>query len=64
MTPLHTEGFPNSLVIATEGNIIIGTIDDIQQLHINKVHCYVSVVRLDWLGALLGSLAALTTVFR
>ena len=36
MTSFHSESFPDSLAIATESELKIGTIDDIQKLHIRK----------------------------
>jgi DNA damage-binding protein 1 len=33
----NTEAFPDSLAIASEGNLMIGTIDEIQKLHIRTV---------------------------
>jgi len=40
MTPFNSEGFPESLAIATETQLTIGTIDDIQKLHIRTVPLY------------------------
>jgi len=35
--PFHSELFPDCLALATEGNLIIGTIDDIQKLHVHTI---------------------------
>ncbi|CAH3106628.1 unnamed protein product [Pocillopora meandrina] len=37
MCPLNSEGFPDSLAVASEGALTIGTIDEIQKLHIRTV---------------------------
>ncbi|CAG0895305.1 unnamed protein product [Darwinula stevensoni] len=37
MCPLDAKGYPNSLVLATENSLTIGTIDEIQKLHIRTV---------------------------
>lgn len=37
MCPLNSEGFPDSLAVASEGSLTIGTIDEIQKLHIRTV---------------------------
>jgi DNA damage-binding protein 1 len=37
MSAFNSESFPDSLVIATEEGLSIGTIDDIQKLHIRSV---------------------------
>eukprot|EP00960_Hanusia_phi_P003968 116510-Hanusia_phi.AAC.2 len=38
MAPFNSEGFPDSLAIATETSLRIGVIDDIQKLHIRTVY--------------------------
>ncbi|KAI0234301.1 DNA damage-binding protein 1 [Lamellibrachia satsuma] len=37
MCPLHSEGYPNSLALSNDGSLTIGTIDEIQKLHIRNV---------------------------
>ncbi|CAG0881514.1 unnamed protein product [Cyprideis torosa] len=37
MCPLHTEAYPNSLAMATQVKFMIGTIDEIQKLHIRSI---------------------------
>jgi len=37
MSPFNSESFPDSLAISVENNLTIGTIDDIQKLHIRTV---------------------------
>ncbi|GAV76408.1 CPSF_A domain-containing protein/MMS1_N domain-containing protein [Cephalotus follicularis] len=37
MCPFNTAAFPDSLAIAKEGELTIGTIDDIQKLHIRSI---------------------------
>ncbi|RWS30639.1 DNA damage-binding protein 1-like protein [Leptotrombidium deliense] len=37
MCPLHSEMYPDSLALANDNNLIIGTIDEIQKLHIRTV---------------------------
>ncbi len=37
MAPFHSEAFPECLAIASEDGLVIGTIDDIQKLHIRTV---------------------------
>ena len=37
MTPFHSSAFPDCLAIATEDSLLIGTIDEIQKLHIRTV---------------------------
>ncbi|KAK6917109.1 Cleavage/polyadenylation specificity factor, A subunit, C-terminal [Dillenia turbinata] len=37
MCPFNTSAFPDSLAIAKEGELTIGTIDDIQKLHIRSI---------------------------
>ncbi|KAF6166099.1 hypothetical protein GIB67_023809 [Kingdonia uniflora] len=37
MCPFNTAAFPDSLAIAKEGDLTIGTIDDIQKLHIRTI---------------------------
>lgn len=37
MAPFHSEAFPECLAIASEEGLVIGTIDDIQKLHIRTV---------------------------
>jgi len=37
MTSFNSAGFPNSLAIATESSMTVGTIDEIQKLHIRTV---------------------------
>ena len=37
MTCFNSEGFPDSLAISTENGLTIGTIDDIQKLHIRSI---------------------------
>jgi hypothetical protein len=34
MSPFNSESFPDSLALATESSLTIGTIDEIQKLHI------------------------------
>ncbi|WOL16215.1 DNA damage-binding protein 1 [Canna indica] len=38
MCPFNSAAFPDSLAIAKEGELSIGTIDDIQKLHIRTIH--------------------------
>eukprot|EP00976_Prorocentrum_cordatum_P011312 227362-Prorocentrum_minimum.AAC.1 len=38
MSPFNSESFPDSLAISVENNLTIGTIDEIQKLHIRTVH--------------------------
>ena len=37
MCPLNSEAFPDSLVLATDTSVTIGTIDEIQKLHIRTI---------------------------
>ncbi|KAK9936889.1 hypothetical protein M0R45_013711 [Rubus argutus] len=37
MCPFNSAAFPDSLAIAKEGELTIGTIDDIQKLHIRSI---------------------------
>ncbi|KAM7292279.1 DNA damage-binding protein 1-like [Ixodes scapularis] len=37
MCPLNSEGYPDSLALANDGTLLIGTIDEIQKLHIRTV---------------------------
>lgn len=37
MCPLNAAAFPDSLALATENSLTIGTIDEIQKLHIRTV---------------------------
>ncbi|KXJ10807.1 DNA damage-binding protein 1a [Exaiptasia diaphana] len=37
MCPLNSQGYPDSLALANEGTLTIGTIDEIQKLHIRTV---------------------------
>ena len=37
MCPLNSEAYPDSLVLATDTAVTIGTIDEIQKLHIRTV---------------------------
>jgi DNA damage-binding protein 1 len=37
MCPLNAMAFPDSLALATESSLTIGTIDEIQKLHIRTV---------------------------
>ena len=37
MCPLNSEAFPDSLVLATDTAVTIGTIDEIQKLHIRTI---------------------------
>jgi len=37
MCPLHSQAYPDSLVLTTDNSLIIGTIDEIQKLHIRTV---------------------------
>ena len=37
MCPFHSESFPDCLALATDEKLVIGTIDDIQKLHIRTV---------------------------
>ncbi|KAK2188211.1 hypothetical protein NP493_140g03066 [Ridgeia piscesae] len=37
MCPLHSEGYPNSLALSNDSSLTIGTIDEIQKLHIRTV---------------------------
>ena len=37
MAPFDSEAFPECLAIASEEGLVIGTIDDIQKLHIRTV---------------------------
>ena len=37
MCPLNAGAFPESLALATESSLTIGTIDEIQKLHIRTV---------------------------
>jgi DNA damage-binding protein 1 len=38
MTPFSSEVFPDCLAMVTENNLIIGTVDSIQQIHVKKHH--------------------------
>lgn len=37
MCPLNSEGYPDSLALANDGTLTIGTIDEIQKLHIRTI---------------------------
>ena len=37
MCPLNSDGYPDSLALTTDGALTIGTIDEIQKLHIRTV---------------------------
>ena len=37
MCPLNAEAYPDSLVLATDSTVTIGTIDEIQKLHIRTI---------------------------
>ena len=37
MTPFHSELFPECLALASEGGLMIGTVEDIQKLQIQTV---------------------------
>jgi hypothetical protein len=37
MCPLNAEAYPDSLALATDSTVTIGTIDEIQKLHIRTV---------------------------
>jgi len=37
MSPFHSSGFPESIALATDESLTIGTIDDIQKLHIKSI---------------------------
>ena len=37
MTPFNSRSFPDSLAIAKEGTLTIGSIDEVQKLHIRTV---------------------------
>jgi DNA damage-binding protein 1 len=37
MCPLNSEAYPESLVLATDSAVTIGTIDEMQKLHIRTV---------------------------
>ncbi|CAN8027231.1 unnamed protein product [Ixodes persulcatus] len=37
MCPLNSDGYPDSLALANDGTLLIGTIDEIQKLHIRTV---------------------------
>ena len=47
MTTLHCEAYPNSLVLAMEDSFIIGTVDQIQKLHIRTIPLMETPRRLD-----------------
>ncbi|XP_064600976.1 DNA damage-binding protein 1-like [Liolophura sinensis] len=38
MCPLNSEGYPDSLALANDSALTIGTIDEIQKLHIRTIH--------------------------
>ena len=40
MSPFNSESFPDSLALATENTLTIGTIDEIQKLHIRYTLFY------------------------
>ena len=37
MCPLNAEAYPDSLALATDSTVTIGTIDEIQKLHIRSI---------------------------
>lgn len=37
MTPFNSKSFPDSLAIAKEGSLTIGSIDEVQKLHIRTI---------------------------
>lgn len=37
MTPFNSRSFPDSLALAKEGSLTIGSIDEVQKLHIRSV---------------------------
>ncbi|KAF4101781.1 hypothetical protein G5714_018213 [Onychostoma macrolepis] len=46
MCPLNSEGYPDSLALANNSTLTIGTIDEIQKLHIRTVPLYESPKRI------------------
>lgn len=38
MCPLHSQAYPDSLALTNDNNLIIGTIDEIQKLHIRTIN--------------------------
>lgn len=46
MCPLNTEAFPGSLALANDNSLLIGTIDEIQKLHIRTYKLYESPRRI------------------
>lgn len=40
MCPLHSQAYPDSLALANDNSLIIGTIDEIQKLHIRTINLY------------------------
>lgn len=38
MTPFHTESFPDCLALSSDSGLRIGTIDEIQKIHIQTIH--------------------------
>uniref|UniRef100_H2YRS0 DNA damage-binding protein 1 n=1 Tax=Ciona savignyi TaxID=51511 RepID=H2YRS0_CIOSA len=48
MCPLDSEGYPDSLALANDNTLLIGTIDDIQKLHIRTVPLHESPRRIAY----------------
>ncbi|XP_078488392.1 DNA damage-binding protein 1 [Ciona intestinalis] len=48
MCPLDSDGYPDSLALANDNTLLIGTIDEIQKLHIRTVPLYESPRRIAY----------------
>ncbi|XP_063400808.1 DNA damage-binding protein 1-like [Mytilus trossulus] len=48
MCPLNSEGYPDSLALANDNTLTIGTIDEIQKLHIRTIPLYESPRRIAY----------------
>lgn len=48
MCPLNSEGYPDSLALANDNTLTIGTIDEIQKLHIRTINLYESPRRIAY----------------